>query len=179
MTGTASNRYSDAKISAKTVGEVCTICTKQTTNDKLADTHAQGTVNEDWSSTGVVNEEEDYRSEDDEQSILDAGCDEVDVSCKTGHLEDVNNVIGHYVCSRELLPGLHRRTGEGTSPHAILEELAPSLLALAFCSHDECNFFPLRNHQRVLLITTTLNLGKDFDSLIKTTDLGQPTGRSR
>ena len=86
---------------------------------------------------------------------MDAGGYEADVAGQAGHVEDVDDVVGHYlvfgcvsvdfamvgertamdglmgtyVCARELLPSLDGGAGECALPHAVEKEATPALLA--------------------------------------------------
>lgn len=80
------------------------ILAHQTSDDKLADTHPNRTVDKQRTATSFIDEKEHDGCEDDKKRVLNTRANEVDVSRKTGHLEDVDHVIGHHVCARHLLP---------------------------------------------------------------------------
>ncbi len=70
----------------------------------MADSHADGAVDEEGAAAGSVDEEENDAGEDDEESVLYAGTDEVDVASQARHLEDVDDVVGHDIGAGHLLP---------------------------------------------------------------------------
>lgn len=66
----------------------------------------------------TVDEEECYKGEDNEESVLDSSADQVDIAREIGHVEDVGQVIGHDIGSRQLLPCLNGESRESATPHA-------------------------------------------------------------
>lgn len=89
---------------ANTARDDDTISAHHTADDELTDTHANRAVDEKGSSTGFVDEEEDNGGEYDEECVLHARGDEVDVAFKTSHLKDIDDVVGHHICTGHLLP---------------------------------------------------------------------------
>jgi len=109
----------------------------------MAYAHRNGSPNQKCSPADLVDEEEHDGREDDEQSVLHTGGDKLGVACKTSHGEDVYDVVSHdlrtvsrtvlrevcstYISTRKLLPGLDGETGKSPFPHAVVDELSPSL----------------------------------------------------
>lgn len=153
--------------------------TQHAADDEMADSHAHGAVDEERPATGLVDEEEDGGGEDDEEGVLHARRDEVDVPGEAGHLEDVDDVVGHDVGAAELLPRLHRHTGDGAAPHAVEEELAPPLGRLGLGGQDGGDLLELGDDERVLGVAVRVDAGQDADGLVAAADLGQPARRAR
>ena len=103
----ASDANDDVQIALYTTGNVLAVSSEDAANDELTDAHADGTVDKERTTTGLVDEEEDARGEDDEKGILHARRDQVNVAGKAGHLEDVDDVVGHDVSTGHLLPLSH------------------------------------------------------------------------
>ena len=88
-------RYSDddVQIPVDAARDQFTVRAEDTADDKVADTHTDGTVKEQRSATSSVDEKEDGTCEHDEESILDPRRYEKDVAGQIGHLEDVDHVV--------------------------------------------------------------------------------------
>jgi len=65
------------------------INTKHSTDDEVTDSHAHSSIDEQRTSSGLVDEEVGNAREDDEECVLNARRDQVDVTCKAGHGKDV------------------------------------------------------------------------------------------
>lgn len=85
----------DVFVSSNASWNVATIAPQDTSNNELANTHPDGSVDQQRSSSSLVNEEEHDGGKDNEQRVLDAGRYQVDVAPETGHLKDVNDIVGH------------------------------------------------------------------------------------
>ena len=121
----------DVEIAFDAQGNVGPVGAQNSADDKLADSHTYGAVDEEGATAGVVNEEEGHAGEDDEEGVLHPRRDEVDVARQPGHFKHVDHVVGHDICATELLPGLHGHACYRAAPHTILDELAPAFSGLA------------------------------------------------
>ena len=83
----------DVEVSADTAWDVDTVFSEDCTDHEMADSHADGSVDEKRAPPGLVNVEEDDAGEDDEEGVLDTGADEVDIACQASHLKHVNNLF--------------------------------------------------------------------------------------
>jgi hypothetical protein len=83
----------DVEVSADTAWDVDTVFSEDSTDHEMADSHADGSVDEKRAPPGLVNVEEDDAGEDDEEGVLDTGADEVDIACQASHLKHVNNLF--------------------------------------------------------------------------------------
>lgn len=54
---------------------------------------------------------------------------------------------------------LDRHPSQSTLPHAIVDELAPSLSTFTFCLKHSPDLFPLGNDEGIVLITVSLDVG--------------------
>ncbi len=70
---------------------------------KSTRSHANGFKNGEITTASLINEEEHDTGEDDEQSVLNAGTDQVDVTSKSSHLEHVGDVVSHDISSIHFL----------------------------------------------------------------------------
>ena len=60
--------------------DVGTVASQNPADHEMADTHTNGTVDQEWATTGLVNEEECDGREDDEGSVLHTRGDQVGVT---------------------------------------------------------------------------------------------------
>jgi hypothetical protein len=63
--------------------------TEHSTDDEVTDSHTHSPEDEKWSSSSLVDEEIGDTRENDEECVLHARGDQVDVTSKSGHGEDV------------------------------------------------------------------------------------------
>ena len=89
--------HNHVKIALNSPGDICSIITKTAAYNEHADPHANGTIYEQGATASIINEEEGTSGKDDEESVLDAGRDEIDVAVQVSHLEYVDNVVSHYL----------------------------------------------------------------------------------
>lgn len=92
------------------ISDRVTASSHQTSNSEVERSHGDTTVNEQRSAAKFVNEAQGDGCGDEEYYVLNGRRDEVHISSKTGHLEDVDNVVHHDVSAEKLLPDLG---GEG------------------------------------------------------------------
>lgn len=88
------------------MGDRVTTCGHQTGNSEVERSHGDTTVDEQRTTAKLVNEAQSDGCSDDEYDVLNGRRDEVHVSSKTGHLEDVHDVVHHDVSAEKLLPDL-------------------------------------------------------------------------
>ena len=93
MTRSSGDADYNIKISINTAWNVCSVSPKNTSDDKHTNPHSDSAVDEEGTTTSVINEEENDSGKYDEESILDAPGNQVDVSSQTGHLKNVDNII--------------------------------------------------------------------------------------
>jgi len=55
----------DVEIAVHSTRSVCPVCSEDTTNNKMANTHTNGAEDKQWPATGVVDEEESEAAKDD------------------------------------------------------------------------------------------------------------------
>jgi len=130
------------------------VFSEHTANDKLTRSHANGSENEKVTTTSLINKEEHDTSEDDAESVLNTGTDQVDGTSESSHLEHVDYVVSYDINTRNLLPSstekvrrnkifrqlmsrwekLTRQHSSGsTLPHTTIKESLPALNALLLC----------------------------------------------
>jgi hypothetical protein len=69
------------------------VCAHDAADNKVTKGHGQGSIDEERSSTNLINEEKHDRGEDDKEGVLNATRNEVDVARETRHSENVHNVV--------------------------------------------------------------------------------------
>lgn len=78
----------------------------QTGNSEVERSHGDTTVDEQRTTAKLVNKAQGDSCSNEEYDVLNGRRDEIHVSSKTGHLEDVHNVVHHDVSAEKLLPDL-------------------------------------------------------------------------
>lgn len=127
----------------------------------MAEAHSHRTPYQQRPPSNLINKEEHDGRENDEERILHTGRDQVDVALQIGHVEDVHHVVGHDICTRELLPRLDGETGECALPHAIVDELAPAGWGEAFGSEDSGYLLQFGDNVGVFFVASSLDVGED------------------
>ena len=88
-------RDDDVGVPVYAFGDVVAVVAKDAADDEVTHAHADGTVDEERTSTGVVDEEEREAAEYDEERILDAARYEVDIACETSHCKYIHHIVHH------------------------------------------------------------------------------------
>ena len=74
---------------------------------------------------------------------------------------------------------MHGSTGECAFPHAVGDEAGDPVAAAALELEGCSDLFPLGHHERVGPVAACLDLGENVDGLFGTTNLCEPTWRTR